>query len=101
MTSRISLPGAKYSDPARTWDFYRRLLESLNGSPRIEAVAVGLTSPFGPGVRATARVRDRARASFAAEAPITAVEQVVSGDDLEPGEMEDLRLLFEEEPGAT
>jgi putative ABC transport system permease protein len=87
LTSRIALPSAAYADPARTRDFYRRLLESLEAVPQVEAVAVGLTAPFGPGVRAAGRVRDRARPAVAPEGAISAVEHVVS-----PGYFDVLRI---------
>ena len=76
ITARISLPGAQYPDAARTWGFWRRLLESLDGMPQVQSVAVGITAPFGPGVRAGGRARDRARSA----AGIAAVEHMVSPD---------------------
>jgi putative ABC transport system permease protein len=78
ITTRISLPRSKYPDPAQTREFYTRLLGSLDGLPNLERAAVGLTAPFGLGVRATGRVRDRARATLPDETPLTAVEHVVS-----------------------
>jgi putative ABC transport system permease protein len=80
ITSRISLPRTAYADPARTRAFYRGLLESLSAVPRVEAVAVGLTAPFGPGVRAAGRVQDRARPPVSPEGAISAVEHMVSPD---------------------
>ena len=59
ITARISLPQGQYPDAARTWGFWRRLLESLDGMPQVQSVAVGITAPFGPGVRAGGRARDR------------------------------------------
>ena len=43
ITARISLPRAQYPDAARTWGFWRRLLESLDGMPQVQSVAVGIT----------------------------------------------------------
>jgi putative ABC transport system permease protein len=80
ITARISLPGAQYPDAARTWGFWRRLLESLDGMPQVQSVAVGITAPFGPGVRAGGRAQDRARASLSPDAGIAAVEHMVSPD---------------------
>lgn len=53
ITARISLPGTKYPEPAPTWAFWRRLLESLDGMPQVQSVAVGITAPFGPGAVTT------------------------------------------------
>ena len=75
ITARISLPSAQYPDAARTWGFWRRLLESLDGMSQVQSVAVGITAPFGPGVRAGGRARDRDHA-----AGIAAVEHMVSPD---------------------
>ena len=80
ITARISLPRAQYPDAARTWGFWRRLLESLDGMPQVQSVAVGITAPFGPGVRAGGRARDRAQASLSPDAGIAAVEHMVSPD---------------------
>lgn len=80
LTARISLPRAQYPDAARTWDFWRRLLESLDGMSQVQSVAVGITAPFGPGVRAGGRARDRAQASLSATEGIGAVEHMVSPD---------------------
>ncbi len=75
ITARISLPGAQYPDAARTWGFWRRLLESLDGMSQVQSAAVGITAPFGPGVRAGGTARDRGDA-----AGIGAVEHMVSPD---------------------
>ena len=75
ITARISLPRAQYADAARTWGFWRALLESLDGMPQVQSVAVGITAPFGPGVRAGGTARDRGDA-----AGIGAVEHMVSPD---------------------
>jgi putative ABC transport system permease protein len=82
ITARISLPQARYPEPAPTWAFWRRLLESLDGLPQVQSVAVGITAPFGPGVRASGRARDRAQASLSTDetAGIGAVEHMVSPD---------------------
>ena len=77
ITARISLPQGQYPDAARTWGFWRRLLESLDGMPQVQSVAVGITAPFGPGVRAGGRARDRDQAS---RPGIAAVEHMVSPD---------------------
>ena len=69
ITARISLPGAQYPDAARTWGFWRRLLESLDGMPQVQSVAVGITAPFGPGVRAGGTARDRERCRMRGLAP--------------------------------
>jgi putative ABC transport system permease protein len=78
ITARISLPRTRYADQARTWDFYRRLLESLNDVPQVQAVGVGTSAPFAPGVRAGGRARDRAHASISPDAWVAAVEHIVS-----------------------
>jgi putative ABC transport system permease protein len=75
ITARISLPGAQYPDAARTWDFWGRLLESLDGTTQVHSVAVGITAPFGPGVRAGGTARKRGDA-----AGLGAVEHMVSPD---------------------
>jgi putative ABC transport system permease protein len=75
ITARISLPRGQYPDAARTWGFWSRLLESLDGMPQVQSVAVGITAPFGPGVRAAGRARDRGDAEG-----IAAVEHMVSPD---------------------
>ncbi len=75
ITARISLPRAEYPDAARTWGFWGRLLESLDGMPQVQSVAAGITAPFGPGVRAGGRARDRSDAEG-----IGAVEHMVSPD---------------------
>jgi putative ABC transport system permease protein len=80
ITARISLPRAQYPDAARVWGFWRPLLESLDGLPQVQSVAVGITAPFGPGVRAGGTARNRAQASLSAEAGISAVEHMVSPD---------------------
>jgi putative ABC transport system permease protein len=80
ITARISLPRAQYPDAARTWGFWRRLLESLDGISQIQSVAVGITAPFGPGVRAGGRARDRAQTPLSPDAGIGAVEHMVSPD---------------------
>jgi putative ABC transport system permease protein len=80
ITARISLPRAQYPDAARTWGFWRRLLESLDGAPQIQSAAVGITAPFAPGVRADGRARDYRRAPASSDEGITAVEHVVSPD---------------------
>jgi putative ABC transport system permease protein len=80
ITARISLPRAQYPDAARTWGFWRRLLESLDGMSQVQSVAVGITAPFGPGVRAGGRAQDRAQASLSPDAGIAAVEHMVSPD---------------------
>jgi putative ABC transport system permease protein len=82
ITARISLPRARYPEPAPTSAFWSRLLESLDGRPQVQSVAVGITAPFGPGVRAGGKARDRAQASARESAPsdaaIGAVEHMVS-----------------------
>jgi putative ABC transport system permease protein len=75
ITARISLPRARYPDAARMWGFWSRLLESLDGMSQVDAVGVGLTAPFGPGVRAGGRARDRSDAEG-----IAAVEHMVSAN---------------------
>ena len=82
ITARISLPGAQYPDAARSWGFWRQLLESLDSMPQVQSVAVGITAPFGPGVRAGGTARDRARTSPTTDeaAGIPAVEHMVSPD---------------------
>ena len=59
ITARVSLPGAQYPDAARTGAFWRQLLESLAGMPQVQSVAIGMTAPFGPGVRAGGTARSR------------------------------------------
>ena len=78
ITARISLPRARYPDGARTLGFHRRLLESLNGISQVQAVALGTSAPFAPGVRAGGRARDRAEASLSPDAWVEAVEHMVS-----------------------
>jgi putative ABC transport system permease protein len=80
ITARISLPRTQYPDAVRTWGFWRRLLESLDGTSQVQSVAVGITAPFAPGVRAGGRARDRAQASLSPNAGIPAVEHMVSPD---------------------
>ncbi|OLE66434.1 MAG: hypothetical protein AUI36_07560, partial [Cyanobacteria bacterium 13_1_40CM_2_61_4] len=80
MTARISLPRTQYSDAARMSGFWHRLIESLAGMSQVQSVAVGITAPFGPGVRAGGKARDRAHASLSPDTAISAVEHVVSPD---------------------
>jgi putative ABC transport system permease protein len=80
ITARISLPRAQYPDAARVWGFWGPLLESLDGLPQVHSVAIGITAPFGPGVRAGGTARNRAQASLSAEAGLSAVEHMVSAN---------------------
>jgi putative ABC transport system permease protein len=59
MTARISLPETKYSEELRISNFYRELLQLLDGRADVQAVGVGTSAPFAPGVRATADVSRR------------------------------------------
>jgi putative ABC transport system permease protein len=58
MTARISLPAAKYPDALRISAFYDQLRQSLGDRPDVQAVGIGTSAPFTPGVRATANVRE-------------------------------------------
>jgi putative ABC transport system permease protein len=87
ITARISLPGAAYPDGVRISAFQSRLLESLDAMPQIQAVGLGMSAPFAPGVRAGGRARDRADASLPSDAWIPAIEHIVS-----PGYFETLRM---------
>jgi predicted permease len=78
ITARISLPSAQYPDAARTSGFWRRLVESLNSMSQVQAVGLGTSAPFAPGVRAGGRARDRSQASLSPDAWIAAVEHMVS-----------------------
>jgi putative ABC transport system permease protein len=78
ITARVSLPRAQYPDAARIGAFWRQLLESLDGMPHIQSAAIGMTAPFGPGVRAGGTARSRGDA-----AEIGAVEHIVSPDYLQ------------------
>jgi len=73
ITARVALPRAQYPDAARTAGFWRQLLESLDGMPQIQSAAIGMTAPFGPGVRAGGTARSRADGEG-----IGAVEHIVS-----------------------
>jgi putative ABC transport system permease protein len=78
MTARISLPEARYPDEARIAAFYQALRQSLEMNPDVQAVGVGMSAPFGPGVRATAHVRDAGSDAESADAESSAVEHMVS-----------------------
>ena len=73
VTARVALPRAQYPDAARAGGFWRQLLESLDAMPQVQSVAIGMTAPFGPGVRAGGTARSRGDA-----AGIGAVEHIVS-----------------------
>jgi putative ABC transport system permease protein len=80
MTARVGLPRVKYPDNGRVSEFYRRLLEVLEGMPTVEAAAAGTSAPFSSGVRAGGRATDRARTSLDRDTAINAVEHIVSAD---------------------
>jgi predicted permease len=80
ITARISLPHAQYPDAARTSEFWRRLLESLGGVSQVQSAAVGITAPFGPGVRAGGKARDHAQPPPSPDSGIGAIEHMVSSD---------------------
>jgi len=78
ITARISLPRTNYPDEARMTAFWAQLLESLDGLSQVQAVAVGTSAPFAPGVRAGGMARDRAEGSLSPDAGIRAVEHMAS-----------------------
>jgi predicted permease len=80
MTTRVALPRGGYPDAARVGQFYDRLVARLEESGRPQAVAVGTSAPFGPGVRTTFQPRDRNRRSATRGGNETAAEHIVSGD---------------------
>jgi putative ABC transport system permease protein len=49
LTFRISLPPAKYPGHAKSWAFYKELLESLRSVPGVRGAAVSSALPFGSG----------------------------------------------------
>ncbi len=49
VTFRVSLPPARYPGHARSWAFYRELLESLRNVPGVSAAAISSALPFGTG----------------------------------------------------
>jgi predicted permease len=78
MTARVSIPPAKYRDAAARLEFQRTLLRSLETVPSIRAVGSMTSVPFAPGVRRGVTVRDRAMLGGSLEAPVSALEQIVS-----------------------
>ncbi len=77
VSARVSLPGTRYPDDARTSAFYRQLLDSLAGLPQVQAVGLGTSAPFTTGVRVGGSARDRAHAA-SPDAGIPAVQHIVS-----------------------
>jgi putative ABC transport system permease protein len=49
LTFQLSPPATKYPDTPKTWAFYERLLESLNGLPGVRSAAISSGIPFGAG----------------------------------------------------
>jgi putative ABC transport system permease protein len=47
MTARVSLPGARYKEPAQKAEFYRALTERLNALPGVEAAGATASLPLG------------------------------------------------------
>jgi putative ABC transport system permease protein len=47
MTMRVSLPGARYKEPARKAEFYASLLERLRALPGVEAAGATISLPLG------------------------------------------------------
>ena len=76
ITGRLSAARVK-PDAGATLAFHQTLLGSLETLPFVQAVGLMTSAPFAPGVRRGVTLRDRAE-SGASDAPMTAVEQVVS-----------------------
>jgi putative ABC transport system permease protein len=49
LTFQVSPPASKYPDIPKTWAFYQRLLESLNGMHGVRSAAISSGVPFGAG----------------------------------------------------
>ncbi|HEX6185245.1 MAG TPA: ABC transporter permease, partial [Pyrinomonadaceae bacterium] len=47
LTMRVSLPGARYREPAQRAEFYRALMERLNAMPGVEAAGATIALPLG------------------------------------------------------
>lgn len=80
MTARLSVSQTKYPDAPTTHAFQQTLLESLDALPAVQAVGLMTSTPFAPGVRRGVSMRDRSAVSVLpdSDAPVSAVEQVVS-----------------------
>jgi putative ABC transport system permease protein len=78
LTARVSPPQVKYPDAAAMLGFQRMLLESLETLPSVQAVGSMTSTPFGPGVRRTAAVRDRELTDRSPDARASALEQIVN-----------------------
>jgi putative ABC transport system permease protein len=80
LTTRVSLPGSRYTDAERAGQFYERLLTTLKASDQLRTAAIGTSAPFAPGVRASFRPPDRGQVSDERIANEAAAEHIVSGD---------------------
>ncbi len=49
LTFRVSLPPSSYQGHAKSWAFYKELLESLRGLPGVKDAAISSGLPFGAG----------------------------------------------------
>lgn len=48
LTARLTLPAARYGDPALAASAFDRVLEELRRAPGVESAAIGSTAPLGP-----------------------------------------------------
>jgi putative ABC transport system permease protein len=78
LTARVSLPPSAYPDSARAADFYDRLIAALEGTGQVQAVAVGTSAPFAPGVRPTFQLPYRREISAGQNGNDGAAEHIVS-----------------------
>jgi putative ABC transport system permease protein len=49
LTFRLTLPAKKYPDHAKSWAFYRQMLESIERLPGVRSAAISSALPFGSG----------------------------------------------------
>ncbi len=80
LTARLSLPRTGYPDPARSAQFYERILATLQGSEQVQAAAIATSAPFGPGVRTSFQATDRSDLTRGRTLTEGAAVHVVSGD---------------------
>jgi putative ABC transport system permease protein len=80
ITARIALPRPAYAEAARAGQFYERVLTTLRESGQVQAVAIGASAPFAPGVRVGFQTTDRRGATPDVVRDHGAAQHTVSGD---------------------
>ncbi len=80
LTARISLPRSRYPDAQRAGQFYERLVNTLQASPRMRSVGLATSAPFAPGVRASFRPANRSKAPGSTADIEDGAEHIVNGE---------------------